>query len=306
METARAAIAPDRRAEDDIDLLRYGRFLASYWAVLLAGVACGALVLLAVAASLPVKYQSTVTLALTPRGDPSPVSLTPASAKAMLANVGLVTETIKESGLDRDGVTPQTFIDDAVDISPVPSTNLFRISVTLTDADKARAVASMLATKMVELSRRLDLDGASTARQDVEERLPDAQAAAKKAEQALLDYQIQADVEGLEAELQNLQRQRRPTDSQRAEIYRRRLEIERLHATYLERWRLHRDLAARYEDAGKARAPQAQIVDPPVRAEYPQPRRLAQFGTFGAVLGLVTGIVAALLLNRRRTPPAHS
>jgi uncharacterized protein involved in exopolysaccharide biosynthesis len=238
VETTRLTSVSPPRYEDDIDLLRYGRFLAAYWAVLAAGAVVGIVAGLAIAAALPPRYQSVATLALTPPGAPTAVVLTPASAKALLANLSIVSETLKETGLDREGVTPQSFVDDVLEVQPVPSTNLVRLGVTLGDAGQAQRAAELLAAKVVALTQRIDRDSAVTTRRTLDEELVEAQTARDAAEKELLDYQVATDVDRLEADV----RDRRATASQRAELYRVRLEVERLHLNYLERARVYTDV----------------------------------------------------------------
>jgi len=302
VETTRLTSVSNPRYEDDIDLLRYGRFLAAYWAVLAAGAVVGMVAGLAIAAALSPRYQSVATLALTPPGAPTAVVLTPASAKALLANLSIVGETLKETGLDREGVTPQSFVDDALEVQPVPSTNLVRLGVTLPDAGQAQRAADLLATKVVALTQRIDRESAVTTRRTLDEELAQAETARDAAEKELLDYQVATDVDRLEADV----RDRRATASQRAELYRVRLEVERLHLHYLERARVYTDLLKRRDDLRTRReAPtQVHIVDRPIQPPAPLPRPRAQFAVFGALLGTMAAIVLALLINRRRVDRA--
>ena len=129
---------------------------------------------------------------------PSAVALTPASAKALVAGLTVVSETVKETGLDRDGMTPQTFAADALDVQPVPATNLVKLSVTLTDPSKAQHAAALLATKLVAATRRIDRETAAAAQETVDEELAGARAGLGKAEQEVLEFETRADVEGLE------------------------------------------------------------------------------------------------------------
>jgi uncharacterized protein involved in exopolysaccharide biosynthesis len=291
-----------RQYDDEIDLLRYGRFLSSYW-MLLAGCAlAGALAAFAISSLIPAQYQATATLTLTQPGSAAPFALTPASAKALVAGQTLVLDTIKEIGLDRDGMTTTDFIDEALDVRPVPSTTLVKLSVTLRDPTKARVAAARLATKMVDLSRTLNRDAASAAAAGLEKQMAASDASLQKVEEHLLEFELRANIEKLEADVQNLQRQQRETLNQRTELYRQRLELDRLHTDYLERVRVHSALAMRYEDARAhtGGGPQVEIVDLPIQPEAPVSRRRPQFAVFGAVIGMVAGVVAALFINRRR------
>jgi uncharacterized protein involved in exopolysaccharide biosynthesis len=253
---------------------------------------------LAAAALLPARYQSTATLALTPQAGPTPVVLTPASAKALVASYGVVSETLKETGLDREGFTSEAFVDDALDVRPVPSTNLVRLSVTLPDPAAAERAAGLLAIKIVAFTQRIDREGRDAARKTLETDLADARVAMEKAEQELLAFQTKADVEKLEADV----RDRRATPSQRTELYRKRLAIERFHAAYLERARAYADLFRRHDDLRmrSAGAGQVQVVDAPRQPDQPLPRRRGPVAVFGALVGTVGGVIASLLLNRRR------
>jgi hypothetical protein len=302
LDTTHVRDAAARRYEEDIDLLRYGRFLAAYWIVIAACGLAGAIALFAVGASLPAQFRSTATLALTPPADATPVVLTPASAKALVAGSTMLSETLKETGLEQAGVSRQQFVDDALDVQPVPSTNLVKLSVTLPDRAKARDAATLLARKIVEFNRRIDADGAAASLQTLDWQMADAQASLDKAQQRLIEAQTRADVEGLEADVTRLQAQNRPTAAARSEIYRRRLEIEALHGEYLERQRRLRDLVLRSEDARKRPSATGQIhlIDPPIESDQPLPQPRAQFALFGAVIGTFAGVVVALILNKRR------
>src|SRR6185436_7918537 len=170
---------------------------------------------------------------------------------------------------------------------PVPSTNLVRLGVTLGDAGQAQRAAELLAAKVVALTQRIDRDSAVTTRRTLDEELVEAQTARDAAEKELLDYQVATDVDRLEADV----RDRRATASQRAELYRVRLEVERLHLNYLERARVYTDVLKRRE------APtQVHIVDRPIQPQAPLPRPRAQFAVFGALLGTMAAIVLALLI----------
>ena len=69
-------------------------------------------------------------------------ALTAATSRALLANLTLVAETLNELQLNRDGLTPQAFLDEALELQAVPATNLLRVSVSLSDPTKARLAAA--------------------------------------------------------------------------------------------------------------------------------------------------------------------
>ena len=185
--------------EDEIDLLRYGRFLAAYWLLLLVGTMVGAFAGFAVALRAPVRYQATSTLAIA-ANSATALSLSPAASRALLANLSLVAETIEELQLNRDGVTPQAFIEDALNLQPVPTTNLLKVSVALPDPTKARLAAGTLAQKAVNLSRRLDQEGAVTGRDALKQQMDEAAQRLDSAQDRLLKFQSSAQIEVLEAQ----------------------------------------------------------------------------------------------------------
>ena len=191
--------AANQQYEDDIDLLRYGRFLAAYWPLLLAGTMAGAVAGLAVASRAPVRYQATTTLAIAANGTTS-LALTPAASRALFANLSLVAETIDELQLNRDGLTPQSFIEDALDVQTVPSTNLLKVSVSLPDPTKARLAAGTLAQKALNLGRRLDQEGAVTGRDAIKKQMDEAAQRLDSAQDRLLKYQSSAQVDMLQAQ----------------------------------------------------------------------------------------------------------
>ena len=295
-----------RQYEDEIDLLRYGRFLGSYWRLLAGGAVAGAIALVALASVIPARYQATATLTVIQPAGVAPLVLTPAAAKAFLASSTLISETIGELGLDRDGITAQTFVDDALDVQPLPQTTLVKLKVTLRDATKARLAANLLATKVVESSRRIDREGAISSSAALGQEVTQSAINLNLVAAALIAFEMKANVEKLAADIQSLEQQRLETDAQRAELYRRRLEIERLHADYMERTRFHTDLSMRYEEARlrPGGRPQIQIVDPAVQPDRPLSKRRPQFGMLGSLIGLLGGVVAALLVNKRRVERA--
>jgi uncharacterized protein involved in exopolysaccharide biosynthesis len=382
--------------EDEIDLRRYGGFLASYWMVLMTSLVAGALGGLALAPLLvPVRFQATTTLTLGKPNSDTAVALTPDTSAALLANLTLVSETIGELGLNRDGLTAQSFVEDALEIQPVPTTNLVKLMVALPDPTKARLAAALLAKKAVELSRRVDHDGATAARETIARQMTEAEARLKKAQQRLLDFETSAGIDLLEAEttsklarraevaaigirleserarlasleedlsrqpaeltaprargadaelragrqmapadganpfanpvyamlqydialsratISSLERQRRQTidatggakGNQRAELHQRRLTLMQLQADYDLRSRVYAELSSRYEEAGGrlvASTPQLQILAGPVQPDQPMPRRRRQCAILGGLIGLVCGIAAAFVIDRRK------
>ena len=181
--------------EDEIDLLRYGRFLAAYWMVLLGGALAGTLAGLALPQLMPARYRATAGLTLSQQPGAPPNNITLAAARAaFLANLTVVTETINELGLKSDGVTTQSFVTDSLEIQ-VPAPNLVTLSVTLPDPTKARLAAALLANKLVDLNRSANQQAAAASRDSLEKDVAKAEANLDAAEQRLVAFQTTADIE---------------------------------------------------------------------------------------------------------------
>jgi uncharacterized protein involved in exopolysaccharide biosynthesis len=372
--------------EDDIDLLRYGRFLLSYWILLLAFAIAGTLVGVWLARRAPTLYQATAILTVAPTTGGGAAALTPATSRALLANLTLVAETLKEVGITT--MSPQAFVQDALVVQQVPTTTLLRLSVSLTDPSHARRAADTLARKAMALSRRLDEEGALASRDGLKvqadeaaQRFSEAQARlskfrgdaqfdaktaaakayykqrgtvenstlaldAEKARLASFERELKAydggrgDTSAASVPLQDsanrstatvmpvaallrleaaqsrariaeLERERQalgsraPRDDTRRlnELYRLEVEHERLKADVKLTKGVYIDLGTRYwQAAGRtaASAEQLRLVDAPVQPDRPLPRGTARSGMFGALMGIVVGTLAALMINRRR------
>ena len=338
--------APAPQYEDDLDLLRYGRFVASYWILLAVFCVAGLVAGLAVALRLPLRYQATATLNVTPPGAGSTLALTPATSRALLANLSLVAEALRELQLDRQGLTPQAFVDDALAVQPLPNTYLVRLTVTLPDPTYARMAADLLAKKAVALNRRLEAEGARAVQDALKVQMDEAGRKLDEAQARLLAFQTRAQVErraaqalaqlsregdgarvamdldlgtvkyeapdGSGARWASSDRQRQTIGAlaedaaakQFADLYRSVLELRRFQTDYEASKKVYSDIGARYVEAsGRAveNVPQLLIVDAPVQPDAPMPRRRAQYVILGGLVGLVIGIIASLVLNRRRT-----
>ena len=306
----------DRPRQDDLDLLRYGRFLASYWIVLAVFVVAGAATGVLLGRLLPPSYQATATLAITPPGAATAVPLTARSARALIANVTLATEVIRETGLVEAGWTPQRFVDEAVETQAIPGTNLLKLHVALRDPVQAKEAASRLAAKAAQLSRRIDHDSSAATRESLRARAEALAASVKESENGLFSFQMSAEIERLEADVRAaFEEQRRHAlsaaaqsalASTREQLYRRRFELERKQIEYDTRLRAYTDVKARAEEARTwpVNPSQLQVVDGPVLPVSAAPRPLAQFGTLGGILGFAAGAIVALVLNHRRAMTA--
>jgi uncharacterized protein involved in exopolysaccharide biosynthesis len=382
--------------EDEIDLRRYLRLFTAHWLILLGGGFLGALIAVVVSSLLVVRYQATATLMIVQPSGTTPLVLTPATAKTLLVDPTLVSQTIDELGLHRDGVTTQRFIDESLDVEPVPATNVVRLSVVFTDPTKARLTASLLASKVIELSGRIGRDMPVASRKVLESQLAEADRNLKDAEQRLLKFKSTANLDAVQAEavsktsrkadvdsvvialeserarlatlereltrqpaelpaplprgaasalrprpntagteqsdplanpvytmlqydiaqsratISQLERKERQTltmtsgdaiASRRAALYGGQLQLARLQSEYDARFRIYTAVLSQYEETGRpAASAQLQMVSAPVQPDQPMPRKRRQFVLLGGVLGLVGGIIVALVIDRRRRP----
>lgn len=294
------------RYEDEIDLVRYGRFLASYWRLLVAGVVVGAVIGVMIASLTPARFQATATLLLTPASGSG--ALTAADCKALIRTPKIISDTLNELELHRAGMTTESFIDDAVDVQLIPSTNFVKVSVVLGDPTKARLAANLLATKAVALSRTINQQGGGATLKSLDKQVAQAAANVDNAQQRLLDYDRTTDPDLLEAEVKASLT--RPSGAgsatavnQRRELYQRRLDRTKLTALHEATVRLYADLVARQIQArslAAADTPQLLIVDEAAQPDHPMARRRPQWGMLGGLIGAATGVVLALLLNKRQ------
>jgi uncharacterized protein involved in exopolysaccharide biosynthesis len=295
--------------EDEIDLRRYVRFFTTHWLILLGGLLVGAVFAIVAASFVPLRYQSTATLMIIQPSGTTPLVLTPAAAKALLVDPAMVARALDELGLSREGIAAQRFIDESLDVEPVPATNLVRLSVVLSDPTKARLAAMLLASEVIDLSGRIGRDMPSASRKALEKQLAVADQNLKDVEQRLLKFKSTADfdislLEGNNREIQTI-RSGAATASRRTELYRAQLQLARLNAEHAARLRIYNGALLQYEDSNRpgAGAPQLQIVGAPLQPDQPMPRKRRQFASLGAVIGLVCGIIAALTIDSRRRIP---
>lgn len=216
--------------EDEVDLRRYQRFVTAHWMILAGCAVAGALISIAIASYLPARYQASATLLILQPTGGTPLVLTPATAKALLVNPPIVSETINELGLTSRGITAQGLIDGAaLEVEPVSATNLVRLSVTLPDPTAARQIASLLASKAVELMNRVEREAPSAERPALQKQLTEADRRLKDTAQRLVEFETSENIDALDAQMKANDRRR--ADADRLTI---RLEGERARLSALE------------------------------------------------------------------------
>jgi uncharacterized protein involved in exopolysaccharide biosynthesis len=209
MQTPTLDPIPTSQADDDVDLQRYAQFLASYRIIIVAGAVLGAVLALALVSLRPRLFQASVTVMTVP-GDPMPPGLTPTTAKAFLVTPEVASATLDELGLSRVGFAVPQFIKDSVDVQ-LPAGNTITVSVSLPDPAQARVAAQLLASTAIAARRRLDQKNASDARKLLEPPLAEAERDLREAEDRLLTFRTETDLETLRTEV-------RLSDERRAKL----------------------------------------------------------------------------------------
>jgi uncharacterized protein involved in exopolysaccharide biosynthesis len=204
--------------EDDLDLRRYRRFVTAHWMVLIGCGVAGALIALGVALYLPARYQATATLLILQPTGGTPLVLTPATAKALLVNPPMVTETIDELGLNKQGLTAQDLLDGPLEVDPVSATNLVRLSVTLPDPSAAHQIASRLASKAIELMNRVERDAPSAERPALEKQLTEADRHLKDAAERVVEFAMSGNLDTLDAQAKADDQRRARADGLRIKL----------------------------------------------------------------------------------------
>jgi hypothetical protein len=179
--------APPGPADDlerEIDLTPYLAPLARRWPLLLALAVLGVVVGLAISGRRPIVYEATTTLLVQQAGSPAALS----TARALLRNHTLASETLGELGLDREPhhLTPQRFISGMLTVEEVGGTHLLHVKARLPDAVLAAQASHTLSRKAVELNNRVNTEGTTTVRDQLKVLLDEAAEGLQAAEQELL------------------------------------------------------------------------------------------------------------------------
>jgi uncharacterized protein involved in exopolysaccharide biosynthesis len=178
-------------------------------------VACGAIVGLGLGGIVwnirGVTYEAVATLAvIQPRAQTQPSADTTSNYRALLENYSVATSVIKDQRLG-DGprpIDPGKFLREVLSVEEIRGTNLVRIHVRLNSPTKAAAVAEDVATRAVDLSRRVNEDEGATLRDRLKSQQDEALANFKVAEQRLITFKRVNHLDELEAEVKSLVQQR--------------------------------------------------------------------------------------------------
>lgn len=194
-----------RREEDDlelegeIDLGYYYRVFGRHWKPILLGAFVGALVGLGVSLRKPTLYEAFTTLMVLPPARRDVQQAIP-DLGPVLENYSLAAQVISDNKLDRQpyAVTPQAFIRNVLHIDEIRGTNFVRVGVRLGDPNVAAAASRGVAERAVVLARNLSEQTGSSRRDQLKNHVDAASNRLQEAEQRLLAYRSQAQVELLQ------------------------------------------------------------------------------------------------------------
>jgi len=202
-DTAPSRPAPASGGAGEAPLAQYVDVLWRFRWLLVMGPLLAGAVAFAIALRLTPRFEATATLMVTPsKASELPTSPQPdiRSYRAFLANQSLAAEVVREFHLDAppSNLTPQRFLEAALNTEDGRGTNLISLQVTLSDPQLAARVANAMAERSVALSRSLEQREAVVARDFIKSQLDGARERLTQARDALSTYQRQAQVDLLE------------------------------------------------------------------------------------------------------------
>lgn len=210
-----------RWLEDELDFTRHLRIFTRHKLLLFSGALLGALVGLAISMTRPARYEAVTTLIahLPPR--PGTGGVDRATLRAFIENQTLAGQVIEGVGLNQapHHLTPQRFAAEALRVEEIAGTNLFRVRVQLGDPALATEASRRLAREAVALNKRVAGDAGGVLRNELKPHLAEAAERLTTAEQQLVSYQREAQIELLRADSNALL-------DERGELFRLLLDIE--------------------------------------------------------------------------------
>ncbi len=189
--------APAREAsDDDLELGQYLNTIRRHRVLLVVGALVGALAGFGLASLRPVLYEAVTTLiVLSPSGPDSRANA--GIYRAVLENLSLASQVVEELDLNRPplSMSPQRFLTDAIQVQESTGTNLVRLRVRLEDPGRATEAARRLARKAVLLNDEVNRREGASLRDELRTHLDAAAERREVAEERLLAYQREAQVE---------------------------------------------------------------------------------------------------------------
>ena len=282
--------------DQELDLGWYAQALRRRWKTILLIALLGAAAGYALASLRPVRFEGVTTLLVVPPPtrstaqvnllpDERLIALRAPTFRALLENASLAAKVIADTGLS---MTPQTFLDTALEVEQPAGTNVLRVKVRLADPSIAADASRRLASGAIALTRRLNQEEGSALQGQLKNHLQEAEQRRASAENELLRYQQSAQLE----------------------LGRRKIELARLETNVELARKVYSDLLVRYEES-RAQAlgfsPQLQVADEAIVPDRPMPRHRLRSGAIGFLSGLLgAGLIALMLEGRNRLEPRRS
>lgn len=191
-----------RWMEDELDFGRHLRILQRHAWLLAIGGIVGAVLGFIITTTRPIKYEAVTSLMAHLPARPASGSVDRATLRAFLENQTVVTGVLRELQLDRapHNMTTQGFVSEALRVDEVPGSNLFRVRVQLEDPALATESSRRIAQKAVALNKEVAGNAGGVLRDELKPHLDEAAARLNKAEEALVSYQREAQMELLQAD----------------------------------------------------------------------------------------------------------
>jgi polysaccharide biosynthesis transport protein len=190
------AVQPHQQAtspfEQELALGWYIHSLSRRWRVLLVVALLGAAGGYALASLRPILFEGVTTLLVVPPTRTPTAQINPATFRAILENASMAAKVIADTGLSQ---TPQTFLENSLQIEQPAGTNVLRVRVRLEDPKTAADVSRRLANDAIALTRRLNQEEGSSLQDQLKSHLQDAALRLAAAEKEFLSYQQSAQVE---------------------------------------------------------------------------------------------------------------
>ncbi len=302
--------SPDE--EDALELGGYLRAFARHWAAAVVGAVIGGGIAFGYASLQPVMFEGVTSLLVVSRTLPSGIQINPAMFTSIVKNATMASQVIDELKLTGT-MTPQSFVDNALDTQEVPGTSIVRVGVRLADPALAADASRRVARKAILRTQQLIDQDAESLPDQLKARLDEANARAKKAETDLLNFEQhnQLEIAAADADIMLKERSRLSTNgrnadadarSQLSELYKDQIEQGRLQADLDVARAVYKELAVRYEQARLqpvSPASPLQIMDDAVPPDRPISRKRLQYAAFGAFAGLVIAGLLAHFWERR-------
>ena len=327
------AIAEERQSsgsgslDDDIDATRFLRAIARNWILISAIILFFGVGSLVLASWRPTTYEASATLVVSTPRETSGLPRTPATARALLTNTGVVSDALRDTPLEQS-TTAAEFVRTGVVIDEVPGGQFVRLRVRAADPNLAAAIVRSLVNGAVAQGARVDERAAARAGDELKIQLDRAAERLTDAGRRLLE--LYRRVPGITNDVQALLSERREgllaaevgvllpgagagAGRPRADpgrtlaeaelkqlegLSERELELAKLRADYAVARRVYTDIGVRYEHArfdALAGGSLVQLVDPQIAAGTPLPRDRVRKTLLGLVVGLLAGVAVVIV-----------